>query len=61
MFEVNIFGTKITEVISKGNTKYFRDGAFRMKLCLYTLAPLLLCPGKHNLLTTSQAVLSPFP
>ena len=34
---VNIFGTKITEIIFKGNTKYFRDGAFRMKLCLYIL------------------------
>ena len=32
-----VFGTKITEIIFKGNTKYFRDGAFRMKLCLYML------------------------
>ena len=34
MFDVNIFGTKITEIIFKGYAKYFRDGAFRMKLCL---------------------------
>ena len=39
MFKVNIFGTKITEVIFKANTKYFRDGAFRMKLCLYMSPP----------------------
>ena len=35
MFEVNIFETKITEIIFTGSTKYFRDGAFRMELCLY--------------------------
>ena len=27
----------ITEIIFKGNTKHFRDGAFRMKPCLYIL------------------------
>ena len=26
------FWDKITEILSKGNTKYFRDGAFRVKL-----------------------------
>ena len=25
----------ITEIFDKGNTKYFRDGAFRCELCLY--------------------------
>ena len=35
MFEMNIFGKKITEIIFKGNTMYFRDVAFRMELCLY--------------------------
>ena len=28
MFEVNIFETKITEIIFKGNTKYFRDVSY---------------------------------
>ena len=37
MFVMNIFGTKITEIIFKGNSKYFRDGAFRTELCLYMI------------------------
>ena len=29
------FWHKITEILSQGNIKYFRDGAFRIELCLY--------------------------
>ena len=42
MFKVKISWNK--NYIFTGNTKYFRDGAFRMKLCLYIHNNYLLCP-----------------
>ena len=37
------FWDKITEIFDQGNTKYFRDGAFRMELCLYIQGNLPAC------------------
>ena len=35
VFDLNIFGTKITEIIFTGSAKLFRENAFRMELCPY--------------------------
>ena len=48
---------KITEIIFTGNTKYFRDGAFRMKLCLYMVSNnLSICPSVRLLQTLTPII-----